>query len=84
MKKIFIDPELKRIELNLRENIAASGYELVLTTFLDSNICMIVSTNIPYGTTTTREEVESCIYMVAPRMGGTVAIPLSEMREFIR
>lgn len=84
MKKIFTEPEMKKIELNLKENIAASSFEQVVSTFLDSVNCVIIDTNIPYGNTATKEEVASCIFVFTPRIAGTVAIPLSEMREFIR
>lgn len=85
MKKIFIEPEMKKIELNLRENIASSsGGKYILMTFMDSAYCMIINTRIPVGTVVDDSLVTDCIYLVPPKIGGTVAVPLAEMREYIR
>lgn len=84
MKKIFIKPEIKKMELDLSENIATSGQEFVISTFLDAGNCVIVHTDIAVGTEVTKEEIKSCITYLQSRMGGTVATPLEEMRYFIR
>ena len=66
MKKIFVEPALHRIELNLRENIAASegggnqevnmGYYFTTTLFT----CTIVTTGKTVGQVT-EKEAEVCL-----------------------
>lgn len=61
MKKVFIEPEMQKIELNLRENIAASqeismGYYFKVTLFS----CTIVSTN-KFVSQVTESEAAVCI-----------------------
>ena len=86
MKKIFIEPEMKKIELDLRENIASSDEnKIVMMTYMSSaDYCVIVNTRIPVGTVVDDSLVANCIYVIAPRIGGTIGVPLKDMKEFIR
>ena len=85
MKKIFIEQEMKKIELDLRENIASSnGNKFIMMTYMDKAYCVIINTQIPVGTVVDDSLVSDCIYLVPPRIGGAVAVPLKDMSEYIR
>ena len=84
MKKLFVEPEIKKIELDLSEKIASSsGNKHVIANFVDSG-CVIYNTRIPVGTVVDEKEIATCIVLLPTRIGGTVAIPLKDMREYIR
>lgn len=80
MKKVFVEPELKRIELNLKENIAASvemsmGYYFTVTLFS----CTIQTTNKFVGQVT-ELEAEVCLVNSSAKIGGGVIVPWEETR----
>ena len=67
MKKVFIEPEMQKIELNLRENIAASqevnmGYYFTVSLFS----CNIVSTGQKVFDVT-EEEAAVCLVSAKSR-----------------
>ena len=65
MKKVFVEPDMQKIELNLRENIAVSqqvnmGYYFTVSLFS----CFIVSTGKYVGQVT---EDEAAVCLVSTR-----------------
>lgn len=78
MKKIFVEPALHRIELNLRENIAASGdpgSDPVISMGYYFNVslfgCTIQSTN-KYVGEVTEEEAVVCLVANGARALGMI------------
>ena len=84
MKKIFVEPEMKRFELDLSENIAASLIEYVIVSFTVGEYCFIVNTGLPVGTEVPREQIQNCITYIQQRKAGTMAIPIDQLRQFVR
>lgn len=79
MKKAFIEPEMQRIEIDLRENIAASmqeniGYYFYVSLFS----CTLLDTGKYIGELT-EAEAASCQTPSAGRSIGTI-VPASEVR----
>ena len=84
MKKVFVEPQIKRIELNMKENIASSlvqnmGYYFTVTLFN----CTIVSTGKMVGAVT-QEEAEVCIISPTAKIGGGTLVPENEVRPYFR
>ena len=84
MKKVFVEPEIKRIELNMKENIASSleytmGYYFTHSLFG----CTIVTTEkMVYQVT----EAEAAVCMVNPKakIGGIMFYPEDEVKPHFR
>lgn len=79
MKKAFIEPEMQRIEIDLRENIAASvqagiGYYFYVTLFS----CTIMETG-KYVGQVSESEAAGCLISMAGRSIGTI-VPVAEVR----
>ena len=84
MKQVFVEPKLKKIELNMKENIASSiqqsmGYYFMVTLFS----CTIVTTGKFVGSTT-EEEAEPCLINPNARIGGGIIVPVDEVRSYFR
>lgn len=84
MKKEFVEPKLKRIELNMKENIASSvqismGYYFNVSLFR----CTIQSTGKFVGDVT-EQEAEVCLVSTRSRIGGGMIIPVDEVRPYFR
>ena len=84
MKKVFVEPQIKRIELNMKENIASSveqnmGYYFTYTLFT----CTIVSTGKMVGEVKP-EEAEICIINPKVKIGGGEIVPVDEVRPHFR
>ena len=84
MKKGFVEPQMKRIELNLKENIASSiqegmGYYFNTTLFS----CTIQDTKKYIGQVT-EAEAETCRINANARIGGGVIVPWEEARMHFR
>ena len=68
MKKVFVEPEMQVIELNLQENIAASGQTLIGYNFLSEMLyCPIVYTgkyitDVISGNLTLEEANQCAVY----------------------
>lgn len=83
MKKEFVEPKLKRIELNMKENIASSmqsnmGYYFTYTLFT----CTIVTTGKMVGDVK-EKDAEPCIISPMARIGGVI-VPAEEVRPHFR
>ena len=83
MKKVFLEPEMRKIELNLRENIATSsqismGYYFNVTLFS----CTIQSTNKFVGQVT-EQEAAVCLVSANARSLGMI-IPREEVLPHFR
>ena len=83
MKKVFLEPDAKRIELNLRENIATSsqismGYYFNVTLFS----CTIQTTGKFVGLVTEQEAAVCLVANNARSMG--VIIPREEVLPHFR
>ena len=84
MKRVFVEPQIKRIELNMKENIASSveqnmGYYFTYTLFT----CTIVSTGKMVGAVT-HEAAEVCIITPKAKIGGGTIVPENEVRPHFR
>lgn len=84
MKKEFVEPKLKRIELNMKENIASSvqvsmGYYFNVTLFQ----CTIQSTG-KYVGEVTEKDAEVCLVSTRARIGRGMVIPVDEVRPYFR
>lgn len=84
MKKEFVEPKVKRIELNMKENIASSvqftmGYYFTYTLFQ----CNIVTTGRPVGSVT---EAEAAPCMINPnaKIGGGTVVSEKEVRPYFK
>ena len=68
MKKVFVEPEMHKIELNLQENIAASGQTIIGYNFLSEMLfCPIVYTgkyitDVASGNLTMEEANKCAVY----------------------
>ena len=84
MKKVFVEPNIKKIELNMRENIAASSVNIMGYYFLvDLFDCSIKDTGKYYGEYT-REEAETCKINMAAKIGGGSIVPEEVVRMHFR
>ena len=84
MKKVFVEPKIKRIELNMKENIASSmqynmGYYFTYSLFQ----CTIVTTGKVIGAVT-EAEAEVCKMNSRVRIGGGTMVPVEEVRPYFR
>lgn len=85
MKKRFIEPEMQRIELNLRENIATSADNHAYIKLLSSDyaVCTVQNTGKFIFAGLTEQEVRSCtVYGMARSFGANV--PIEELLPYIR
>lgn len=85
MKKVFVEPRLKRIELNLKENIASSvqmsmGYYFWVTLFT----CPIQDTNKKLSDGVTEAESVGCLISENSRIGGGIVVPQNEIKPHFR
>ena len=84
MKKVFVEPEMKKIELNMRENIAASGGILGYHFLTTMRGCTIQNTGFYIWDDFQDSQVSSClIYASAASTYGTV-VPEAEVRLYMR
>ena len=84
MKKVFVEPKIKKIELNMKENIASSvefsmGYYFTYSLFS----CTIVTTGKKVGEVT---EAEAAVCMMNPyaKIGGGTIVSEKEVRPYFR
>ena len=84
MKKLFVEPTIKKIELNLSENIASSG-EIIGYHFLSTmRGCTIQDTGFYIYDDFTDDQVSSClIYASSASSVGTI-VPEAEVRLYMR
>lgn len=85
MKKVFVEPKMKRIELNLKENIASSvqvsmGYYFLVTLFN----CTIQNTGKKLSDGVTEAEAVACIINANAKIGGGIIVPQNEIRPYFR
>ena len=87
MKKVFVEPKMKRIELNLKENIASSvqmsmGYYFLVSLFT----CVIINTGKKLSEGATEEEAieKGCLINGNSRIGGGTIVPQNEVRPYFR
>lgn len=84
MKKEFVEPKVKRIELNMKENIASSleytmGYYFTYGLF----DCTIVTTGKKVGNVT-QEEAAPCMINPNARIGGGTIVSEKEVRPYFK
>ena len=88
MKKVFVEPEMQIIELNLHENIAASGQTIIGYNFLSEMLfCPIVYTgkfitDVANGTLTMAEANKCAVY--AQTRSLMRFYPIEEVRPYFR
>ena len=91
MKKVFVEPEMHRIELNLQENIATSITTSDFVSFYSqAYVCTVVTTNKYYDdpTLTFMEVVTkgctsySNTYSFRGGQNGVDKVPLEEFRRY--
>ena len=82
MKKVFVEPKMKKIELNLNENIANSGEILGYHFLTTMRKCLIQDTDFFIWDDFQDYQVSSClIYASSKSKFGTVVSP-AEMRLY--
>lgn len=84
MKKVFVEPEMQRIELNLQENIAVSteasmGYYFYVSLFT----CEIQTTGKKLSEGVTEKEAAACLVTRALRSLGMI-IPREDVLPYFR
>lgn len=84
MKKVFVEPEMRKLELNLNENIAASGDILGYHFLTTMRSCTIQDTGFFIWDNFSDMQVSSClIYASEARTAGTV-VPQAQVRLYMR
>lgn len=84
MKKVFVEPEMKKIELNISENIANSGDILGYHFLTTMRGCTIQDTGFYIWDDFQDAQVASClIYSTNSSPFGTV-VPESEVRLYMK
>lgn len=86
MKKVFVEPEMQIIELNLNENIASSTQDddYYIRFLVQIHQCLVVNTGKYENEVTVGEAfVGGCINFSQMRSIG-VSVPLDEVRPFMR
>ena len=87
MKKVFVEPEIKKIELNLSENIANSGGKDIFgfRFWIDMYTCTIQETNKYYHEVTFKEaEDYGCKVMDDFQTRGGMVIPVEVLRMHMK
>lgn len=80
MKKVFVEPEMHRIELNLQENIATSNQQVSMGYYFNVSLwaCTIQSTGRKLSEGVTEKEAEPCLVITVMRSLGMI-IPREEV-----
>ena len=95
MKKVFVEPEIKRIELNMKENIANSGtgdgqeiFESGLrlySTRATMETCLVQDTGKVMHDVTVMEALQAgCLVMINTRSLGGIVVPLKEVLPYMK
>lgn len=84
MKKVFVEPEMKKIELNLSENIANSGEILGYQFLTTMRGCTIQDTGFFIWDDFQDSQVSSCLIYANSRSSFGTVVPQSEMRMYMR
>lgn len=86
MKKFFVEPSIKKIELNLSENIAESGTDMYGLHFLSHYLtCTVQSTGKMMQDVSVWEAVQKgCVSGLDNAPAGGTAVPLEEVRMFMK
>ena len=89
MKKRFVEPAMRRIELNLRENIAASGDDDQTTTsggitfLVLEKTCVVVDTGKLGDQLYIWDILDTACYNSKAKIAGKT-VPLEEARKYFR
>ena len=84
MKKVFVEPSIKKIELNMTENIAASGQIIgyhFLTTMLQ---CPIQDTGLTIFSNFKDEDVVSCLMYASEASEYGTVVSRSKVRRYMK
>lgn len=84
MKKVFVEPSIRKIELNLSENIAESVQVSMGYYFNVSLFSCTIQTTGKYVSQVTEAEAEVCLVNGNARIGGGVIVPWEEARIHFR
>ena len=86
MKKIFVEPSLRKIELNLSENIAESGTDMYGLHFLSHYTrCTVQTTGKYMQDVSVFEAISSgCVTGLDKAASGATAVPLEEVRMYMK
>lgn len=84
MKKVFVEPEIKRIELNMKENIASSPGNRVDYSFTTGLFdCTVVTTGKKVFELN-NTEAEVCLVNPKAKIGGIMFYPEDEVKPYFR
>ena len=91
MKKMFVEPEMHRIELNLKENIAASsgtgedeGEHTYIKVMIDNlYTCTVLNTGMTILGGLTIEQLQACTVTERTRSIGAL-VPIEDVLPYIR
>ena len=85
MKKVFVEPEMQIIELNLHENIAASGQTIIGYNFLTEMFtCNVVYTGKKIFEVTQEEANLCAVYAQAKSRSLMIFYPIEQVRPHFR
>ena len=86
MKKLFVEPNMRRIELNLSENIAESGSDMYGLHFLSNYlVCTVQTTGKTMENVTVFEAVsKGCVSGIDDAPKGGTTVPLEKVRMYMK
>ena len=84
MKKVFVEPKMKKIELNLRENIANSGAIIGYHFLKEMRDCTIQNTNFSIFDDFTNAQVAGCLIYASDASAFGTVVPEAEVRLYMR
>lgn len=89
MKKIFVEPKIKKIEINMNENIASSSVTGMLGYYFNTGIyCSIQNTTYTlrevYDGIITDADLVGCLVNTNAKIGGGTIVPAEEIRPYLR
>ena len=89
MKKLFVEPKIKRIELNMKENIANSQSTGMMGYYFNEDVfCTIQDTNYNLGHiymgTIDASEVDGCRISARAKIGRGTIVPNEQIVPYLR
>ena len=86
MKKVFVEPELKRIELNLGENIANSQQEPQMGYYFNISFlfCTVQDSGLTISEVKSENQIKNCLVSARAKIGGGTLVSREEIIPYLR
>lgn len=86
MKKVFVEPEVKRIELNLGENIANSQQQPQMGYYFNIAFlsCTVQDTGLYIYHISSESQLINCMMSPRAKIGGGTLVPREEVIPYLR